>query len=201
MTGITLSAEQIRTAPAGVRRWIEHEVVNSLGLEVQSPNPATATERLAVCGLQELNAMLSLVQGVFPIVNVLFELGRPGISFAQGTSVAFRLSDIQHNTRLQSIEHVIVCLDLIDETLQCVRGTKETVFYALDSTGYCFVTTETQQSIHRLCQDMIGPHGIAPEARAIDRSDDLSSTSEPAFSRAGGQEAFSPSGTRLPSSI
>ncbi len=33
MIGITLSSEQIRTAPAEVRRWIEREVMTSLGLQ------------------------------------------------------------------------------------------------------------------------------------------------------------------------
>lgn len=32
MIGITLSSEQIRTAPAEVRRWIGREVMTSLGL-------------------------------------------------------------------------------------------------------------------------------------------------------------------------
>ena len=32
MIGITLSSEQIRAAPADVRRWIEREVMTSLGL-------------------------------------------------------------------------------------------------------------------------------------------------------------------------
>jgi hypothetical protein len=202
MVGITLSAEQIRVAPADVRRWIEQQVVNSLGLQVQTPNAATAIERLAVCSLQELNAMLSLIQGVFPAVNVLFELGRSGVNLAQEKLVAFRLSDIQHHARLQSVEHVVACLDLIDEALQRVRGgTKETIFYGLDSTGYCFVTTETQQNIHRLWQDMIGRHGIAAETRANDRADELSRASQPAFNRAVGQEAFSPSETGVASSI
>jgi hypothetical protein len=200
--GITLTAEQIRVAPADVRRWIEQQVVNSLGLQVQSPNAATAIERLAGCSLQELNAMLSLVQGVFPAVNVLFELGRSGVNFAQEKLVAFRLSDIQHHTRLQSVEHVVACLDLIDEALQRVRGgTKDIMFYGLDSTVYCFITNETQQNIHRLWQDMIGRHGIAAETRANDRSDELSGASQPAFNRAVGQEAFSPSETGVTSSI
>ena len=33
MIGITLSSDQIRTAPAEVRRWIAREVMMSLGLQ------------------------------------------------------------------------------------------------------------------------------------------------------------------------
>jgi hypothetical protein len=83
MIGITLSSEQIRTAPAEVRRWIEHEVAVSLGLHVQTPDSQGRTEQLAICSLDELATILSLVQGVFPAVNVFFELGRKGASCAK----------------------------------------------------------------------------------------------------------------------
>ncbi|MFZ2156148.1 MAG: hypothetical protein WAV72_08525 [Bradyrhizobium sp.] len=39
MVGITLSSEQIRTAPAEVRRWIEREVMTSLGLQAPAREP------------------------------------------------------------------------------------------------------------------------------------------------------------------
>jgi len=38
MIGITLSSEQIRTAPAEVRRWIEREVMTSLGQQTLPAN-------------------------------------------------------------------------------------------------------------------------------------------------------------------
>lgn len=157
MIGITLTADQIRTAPADVRRWIEREVVTSLGLPTQAPNAQTAIEHLATCSLQELTEMLSLIQGIFPAVNVLFELGRPGVNFAQGKLVAFRLSEILLHTRLQKVEQVISCLEIIDEALHRVRGaTEDTEFYGLDSHGHCFITAHTQQNIVRLWNDVIG---------------------------------------------
>ena len=36
MIGITLSSEQVRTAPPEVRIWIEHQVAISLGLQVRA---------------------------------------------------------------------------------------------------------------------------------------------------------------------
>jgi hypothetical protein len=72
--GITLTADQIRTAPADVLRWIEREVVTSLGLPTQVPNPRAPIEHLAICSLQELTEVLSLIQGIFPAVNALFGL-------------------------------------------------------------------------------------------------------------------------------
>ena len=37
MIGITLSADQIRSAPPEVRRWIEHEVIAALGVAAAAP--------------------------------------------------------------------------------------------------------------------------------------------------------------------
>jgi hypothetical protein len=41
MIGITLTTDQIRSAPPEVRRWIEHEVIASLGLAADAPVRAT----------------------------------------------------------------------------------------------------------------------------------------------------------------
>ena len=50
MIGITLTSEQIRNAPADVRRWIEREVMMSLGQHVAPENGSKARgEHLATC--------------------------------------------------------------------------------------------------------------------------------------------------------
>ena len=111
--------------------------------------------------------MLSLIQRVFPAVNVFFELGRKGTSFAQDRLEAYRLSDIQHHTRLQSPAQVISCLNLIDESLRRVRGSTGESFYGADG-DYCFVATETQQNIQRLWFELIdrGESATAPAEAA-----------------------------------
>jgi len=163
MTGITLSSEQIRRAPPEVRRWIEHEVATSLGFQVQATDFQRQTPQLAGCSHDEVAAVLSLIRGVFPAVNVFFELGRKGTSFAQNRLQAYRLSDIQHHTRLQSSEQVISCLNLIDESLHRVRGSAGASFYGADG-DYCFVATETQQNIRSLWFELIGQDESATAA-------------------------------------
>lgn len=155
MTSITLTSEQIRRAPVEVRRWIEHELANSLGFQVRTTESQRQIPQLAACSHDELAAVLSLIQGLFPAVNVFFELGRKGSSFAQDRLEAYRLSDIQHHTRLQSPEQVISCLDFINESLHRVRGSTGASFYGADG-DYCFVATETQQNIRRLWFELIG---------------------------------------------
>jgi hypothetical protein len=167
MTGITLSSEQIREAPPEVRRWIEHELATSLGFRVQATDTHHETPQLVGCSHDEVAGMLSLIQGVFPAVNVFFELGRKGTSFAQDRLEAYRLSDIQHHTRLQSPAQVISCLNLIDEALHRVRGSTGASFSGTDG-DYCFVATETQQNIRRLWLELVGQGENAVKEAASD---------------------------------
>ena len=165
MIGITLSSDQIRTAPPEVRHWIERQVAVSLGLQVAThPDGQGTIDELAVCSVEELSGILTMIQGVFPAVNVLFELGRPGASVAQGRLQAYRLIDILHHGRLQSIEQVVSCLDFINEAMCRVRGRTDATFYGLADNGNCFVAVQTQQNIARLWRNVVGSQQISPVA-------------------------------------
>ena len=155
MTGITLSSEQIRRAPPEVRRWIEHELAASLGFQVQAPDSQRQSVHIAGCSHDELLSVLSVIRGIFPAVNVFFELGRKGASAAQDRLEAYRISDIQHHTLLQSPEQVISCLDLIEGSLHRLRGSDAGSFYGIRG-EYCFIAAETQQNIQRLWVELIG---------------------------------------------
>jgi hypothetical protein len=170
MIGITLSSEQIRRAPTEVRRWIENEIATSLGFQVQATGAQGQAAQLVGCSHDELAGVLSLIRGVFPVLNVFFELGRKGIGFAEGRLEAYRLSDIQHHTRLQSPEQVVSCLNVINESLQRVRGSAGASFYGTDG-DYCFVATETQQNIRRLWLELIS-EGEADAASAESSGDE-----------------------------
>ncbi len=160
MIGITLSSEQIRSAPAEVRQWIEHEIATSLGFHAQAADSQRRIGQLASCSHEELAAMLSLIQGVFPAVNVFFELGRKGMGVAQDRLEAYRISDIQHHTRLQSAEQVLACLNLINDSFHRVRAATSAPFYGTDG-DYCLVATETQRNIRRLWFELIGRDEVA----------------------------------------
>lgn len=155
MIGITLSSDQIQTAPPEVRHWIERQVAVSLGLQIATPDEREKIEELAICTVEELSAILAMIQGVFPAVNVLFELGRQGARVAQGRLQAYRLIDILHHGRLQSIEQVVSCLDFINQAMCRVRGRADATFYGLDDNGNCFVAVQTQQNIARLWRNVI----------------------------------------------
>jgi len=175
MIGITLSTDQIRTAPAEVRHWIEQQVIASLGLSAEPP----AAERphashLVACSTEEAATVLAQIQDFMPAMNVLFEFGRPGISYGQPPMMAFRLIDILHHTRLQNVGQVMACLDAINQALAEVRHDEGARFCVFDNEGHCFIAPQTQQSILRLWQDMLarqhptsGDAATSPAPRAL----------------------------------
>jgi hypothetical protein len=174
MIGITLTSEQIRNAPPEVRRWIEREVVSSLG---QPSQPADGSrphgEHLAACSEEEAAAILSQIQGVLPAVNVFFELGRQGAIFGQPNIEAFRLLDIAHHTRLPDVTQVVACLDIINQAFSNACGDATAKFCGFDREGHCFIALETQQNILRLWQKVIASHELA-----LDGQEQLAATPE-----------------------
>lgn len=162
MIGITLSSEQIRSAPADVRRWIEREVMTSLGQQAPAADDSKPhSEHLAVCSEQQAAAILSQIQGVLPAVNVFFEFGRQGAIFGQPNIQAFRLLDIAHHTRLPNVTQVVACLDIINQTFSRVCGDATAKFCGFDREGHCFIALETQQNILRLWQKVIARQQLA----------------------------------------
>lgn len=108
MVVITLKTEQIRAAPVEVRHWIERELNASLGLEPDAASAEGARhEHLVACNFEEAAGVLSLIQGMFPVVNVFFEFGRQGASVGREGLEALRLIEIVQHTHLPGISQVI----------------------------------------------------------------------------------------------
>jgi hypothetical protein len=107
MVALTLSAEQVRNAPREVRRWLEQQLLASLGLQPPSAEPDATP--LVACSGEEAGKVLSLIQGRIPVVSVFFELGREGARTDIEGLQAFRLDDILRHTRLQSLEQLVAC--------------------------------------------------------------------------------------------
>ncbi len=159
MVGITLTPEQIRTAPPDVRRWLEQELAKTFGLRparAEAPEAQPHHEHLVACSLDEATSILRLIQGMLPVVNVFFELGRHAANLREEGLAAFRLTDMLNHTRLQSLDQIIDCLRIINEAVQQVRADPDATLYALDQYGDCYVAAQTQQSILRLWLQVVG---------------------------------------------
>ena len=171
MTGITLTTEQIRNAPAAVRQWIEQEVITSLGLSPRAPAtiPPQAAH-LVACSVEDVAGVLEHIRGVLPAVNVLLELGRPGISIGQPAVMTFRLMDILHHTRLPDIGGVITCLEMINQALIEVKKDASVRFCGFDNEGHCLIAPQTQASIATLWQTMMERQQAAQQRAAAARA-------------------------------
>ncbi len=156
MIGITLTTDQIRSAPKEVRQWIEHQVIASLGIAAEAPEPMlTQATHLAALNQEEAAAVLAQVRGMLPAANVFFEFGRPGIVFGQPPVMTYRLIDILNHTKLQNIGQVMTCLEALDNAVARLRGQPYIRFCGFDNEGHCFVAPETQQAIAALWHEVI----------------------------------------------
>jgi len=159
MIGITLSTDQIRSAPPDVRRWIEHQVLSSLGFAAEAPPPQATLPapiaHLVACTADDAAKILAKIESVLPAVNVFFEFGRPGIFLGQPPVMMFRLIDILHHTRLQNIGQVTGCLEAINEALAEARHDPSVRFCGFDNEGHCLIAPESQRAIALLWQSVI----------------------------------------------
>jgi len=132
VVGITLSPEQIRRAPADVRRWLEQEIATTLGFHGAAIAPGMPSRQLASCTVEEARAILMMIQNLLPVVDVFFELGREPAAYAGEGLHALRLDEILRHTRLRDPQQVIACLGLIDQAMQRVRGEPDATVTAVD---------------------------------------------------------------------
>lgn len=156
MIGITLTTDQIRSAPKEVRQWIEHQVIASLGLAADAPAPRPAqAAQLAILNEDEAAAVLQQVRGMLPAANVFFEFARPGVSYGQPPMMSFRLIDILNHTKLQNIGQVMTCLEALDQAVAGLRGDPSLRFCGFDNEGHCFVAPQTQAAVAALWHEVI----------------------------------------------
>jgi hypothetical protein len=158
MVGITLSPEQIRSAPVEVRHWLENQVAISLGLRAE-PNAALArADQLIALSVDEAAAMLPLIENMLPAVSVFFELGRASGGVGHDGIEVIRMSDLMRHTRLGTAEQLVACLRTINEAARYVRRAPDADLCLLDPRGYCLIATETQRNIFSLWQQIVARH-------------------------------------------
>ncbi|WGD55024.1 hypothetical protein QA641_14605 [Bradyrhizobium sp. CB1650] len=166
MIGITLTADQICKAPIEVRRWIEHEVIAGLHLAPQaSASSSPRSTRPTICNEDEIAAIFGRLRGMPVALSVLFEFRKPGINFGDPPVKSFRLMDILHNSKLESIEQVMTGLDAIGTALADLRGDPGIRFCDFDNEGHCFLAPQTQANIAKLWHEIVVRQQMPADAR------------------------------------
>jgi hypothetical protein len=161
MVGITLSAEQIRTAPPEIRHWIEQQVAALFG-PIADGHGQPAPHPLAACTLEEARAVLAQIQDLLPVVSVFFELGRESAGGVGPGIRALSLLDIQRHARLRAPEQVVQCLEVINQALRQVRGDPTAAICAITPQGRCFVAEATTRTILALWQEIVAARALRP---------------------------------------
>jgi hypothetical protein len=160
MVGITLSPEQIHQAPPEVRRWLEQQIAETLGLHRGEPALHTPARHLVGCSLADAQAILTAIEGKLPVVGVFFELGRHPVATSPNGLRALRLDEMARHVRLQTTAQVVACLAAIDEALQRLSGQPDTALTALDGAGHCLVAEETARSVLALWQEIVAQRDL-----------------------------------------
>ncbi len=193
MIGITLLPEQIRAAPPEIRRWLEAEIAATftpgaaaVGFpRAEAPHGGVpgldgAARHLVACDLEEARAILSLIQGMLPVVHVFFELGRDPVAVSAEGLRVLRLDQMGQHAHLHSLDQVAACLQAINAAGERVRGEPGAVLTVLDDAGHCLVAEETGQSIFLLWQEIVATHDLArPGGTALPASAPLPAGAPP----------------------
>jgi len=166
MVDITLSSDRIRTAPIEVRRWIENELADSLGMRSAASIPVHHPQ-LVGCTREEVAQIFEFVRGMPPVVSVLFELGRSSTHRLPSDVVMASLADIAEHAHLQRVSQVVACLKIINDALQELRSDNDALLCAADEEERCYVSSTTQEAIHDVWREMVAAQAReAPKAVA-----------------------------------
>ena len=163
MTAFTFSAEQLRSAPPEVRRWIIDEIGRALGgigiprseaLHREPPQAEAVT--LAACTTPEALQMFELIARDAITARLFFELARAStINSGLPGLQAFRTADLLHHAGLASEDNLLDGLAAIDRAFGQVRGESAGSLFGFDDAGHVYVHKATQASIHRVWEELL----------------------------------------------
>ncbi|MBV8649988.1 MAG: hypothetical protein JO255_00890 [Alphaproteobacteria bacterium] len=171
MIGISISPEQLATAPAEVRHWLEKEIAATFAMVARAQHdvdPSAAT-RIAACRPEEAARIFELIKGDYVTCEVFFELGRELGAAAPGQPLyGIRLGDLARHARLDDSGRLVACREAINAAFRTVRQDEQATMLGFDQLGHLFIHTATHQSIQMLWTQLMAsePNGRAPEAPA-----------------------------------
>jgi hypothetical protein len=169
MTSFTFSAEQVRTAPPEVRRWMESEVLRALRGPLDQDQSKERANELKPVSFEEVVRIFNLIANNFIVVQVFFELGRETPFVHDIPQLhALDFADIVRHTQLADTNHVIECLNLINQALQNVRNDPQASVFAADEHGHVFVHDATSQNIRKLWEHLVTTHSAERQGLATE---------------------------------
>jgi hypothetical protein len=167
MTSFTFSAEQVRSAPPEVRRWMENEIAKALGSQAHSEHDPSKMQAgaLAEATIDEVAQIFNLISGNFLVTQVFFELARE-TPLAQGIPSlhGLNLGDMQRHVQLGDGRQLGECLNVITHALQKVRNDPTASLFARDERGHIYIHETTYRNIRMLREQLVSPNSSAARA-------------------------------------
>lgn len=161
MTSFTFSAEQIRSAPPEVRRWIENEIANALGSLARFEHDPLRVEAgaLAACTMEEAAQIFNLISGDFLVTQIFFELARE-TSLAHGASSlhGVNLHEMQRHLQLDDGRLLFESLNVINQALQRVRNDSAASLFASDNQRHVYIHETSYRNIRKLREQLLSEH-------------------------------------------
>lgn len=180
MTSFTFTAEQVRSAPPEVRRWMESQIAAALGGPDGTPHrPEPAEPTLAACTPEMIARLLRALGSDTPAGRVLLELGREAVACAGTRVSAVGLAELARRLRLGSADRLVEAFGEINQAFRQLDGAGEAALFGFDQAGHVYLHQATQHSILHLWDQLMG---AAPPAPAGEPGG-TAAPQPPAFSR------------------
>ncbi len=165
MTSFTFSLDQLRSAPAEVRRWLEHEIGAALSA-LNRPEHAPAephNSELAACTPEEALQIFELIKGNFLLSQVFFELAREVPQTGRPSPFyTLNIAEVLRHTRLSDGDRLGDCFTALNKAFQNVRDDAEAALFGFDQFGRVYIHEQTHQSIRWLWQQLLAAHAPGP---------------------------------------
>jgi hypothetical protein len=173
MTSFTFSAEQVRSAPSAVRRWMENEIVKALGSPARLEHDPSKmeTSALAECTIDELAQIFNLISGNFLVTQVFFELARETpLAHSVPSLHCIDLEDAQRHMQVDDGRLLFECLNVINQALQRVRNDPAASLFASDNQGHVYIHESSYRSIRRLREQLLPAHSFSAAPQLAEAS-------------------------------
>lgn len=155
MTSFSFTAEQIKSAPAEVRRWFEKEITAEFR-ELAAPHPEpTHAPELAACTAEEALAVFDAIRDDFAAAQVFLELGRePPIGNSPAPLHALSIADIKRNLRLGD-DRLADAFGVIGRTFMRLRNDPAAALFGFDQANHIYLHEATHRSIRSLWETLV----------------------------------------------
>lgn len=161
MTAFTFSAEELRTAPPEVRRWVAGKIAHALaGVAAAEPptsRPATPPQAtaLAACTPGEALQMFELIGGDPTTGRIFFELARDSaVDSGMPGLHMLRIADLMRHAGIVDNEALIAALSAIDRAFRQVRGEQPGNLFRFGDAGQLYVHAATQAGIRQVWEEL-----------------------------------------------